>query len=153
MLITLETHHDWVYALQRRIVPGHNYISETMLKLCWGKPGGGEFGFDGYRLMSMYSVRYDGTLLTSSAHRGCSFDIGKCAIDACVDHLLKKLDGGEYAAPDEFYSRSSFVGCAGIPLLTHELLDVWDIQPVLDERLWKRYVDSINRAAADAVVC
>lgn len=153
MLITLESHHDWVYALHRRLVPGHNYIAETTLKICWGSPTA--TGFEGYRLLSMYSVRYDGAKLTCSSAAswfgGRVFDRDE-AVQVCTDILLKKLAMHEYAGPAEFYSRASLVGCAGVPLMSHERQCLWDAKPVLDERLWKRYVDSINRTAANTVV-
>jgi len=153
MLITLTSNSDWVYALQRRIVPGYNHITETMLKICWGRPTA--TGFEGYRLASMHSVKYDGSLLTCntarSAFGGCLFTRDK-AIQVCIDILLEKLSRYEYASPTEFYSRQTLVGCAGVVLLSHERRYEWDIKPVLDERLWQRYVDSVNRTAADAVV-
>lgn len=153
MLIMLGSQHDWVYAMQRRIVPGHNYITETMLKLCWGSPTA--TGFEGYRLISMHSAKYNGSKLTCnstrSIHGGRLFDMDE-AVQACVDVLLQKLATYEYAQPTEFYSRATLLGCAGVVLLSHELQYEWDIKPVLDERLWKRYADSINRTAANAVV-
>lgn len=153
MLIILESQHDWVYALHRRIVPRHNYITETMLKLCWGIPTAN--GFEGYRLISMHSTKYNGSKLTCnstrSIHGGRLFDKDE-AVQACVDVLLQKLATREYAEPTEFYSRETLLGCAGVVLLSHELQYEWDIKPVLDERLWKRYADSINRTAANAVV-
>lgn len=153
MLISLEQQHDWVYSLRRKPVRGNNYIAETLLKLCWGRPT--TTGFDGYRLTSMHSVKYDGSLLTCNSTRsafgGCVFNHDE-AIQVCIEVLLEKLSRYEYARPTEFYSRESLVGCAGAVLLSHELQYAWEIKPVSDERLWRRYVDSINRAAADAVV-
>lgn len=153
MLITLTSNSDWVYALQRKVVPGHNYIAETMLKICWGNPTVN--GFDGYRLLSMHCVKYDGSLLTCNSARsafgGQLFSMGE-AVQVCIEILLERLSRYDYARPNEFYSRASLVGCAGVVLLSHELQYEWDIKPVLDERLWQRYVDSINRTAADAVV-
>lgn len=153
MLITLDQHHDWIYSLRRKRVPGGNYIAETMLKICWGSPTAN--GFEGYRLASMHSVKYDGSLLTCNSARsafgGCLFNHDE-AVRVCIEILLEKLSRYEYARPSEFYSRASLVGCAGVVFLSHERTYEWDIKPVLDERLWQRYVDSVNRTAANSVV-
>lgn len=153
MLITLDQHRDWIYSLRRKLVSGHNYIAETLLKICWGRPTAN--GFEGYRLTSMYSVKYDGSRLTCNSTRsmfgGCVFDHDE-AVQVCTEILLEKLSRCEYARPTEFYSRESLVGCAGVVLMSHELQYAWEIKPVLDERLWQRYVDSVNRTAANAVV-
>ncbi len=148
MLITLESQTDWVYVLQRKLLPGHNCIAETVLTVCFGRPDPYEC-FTGYRLMSMYSVKYGGTLLANNNAAGRCFNVAE-AVEYCCQTLLYRLNV-EYP-PNFFYSRDRLYGCAGVVFQTHERQYEWDIKPVLDERLWQRYVDSINRTAADAVV-
>lgn len=148
MLITLESQRDWVYVLRRKLSPGYNCIAETVLTVCFGRPDPAE-QFTGYRLMGMYSVKYDGTLLSNNNADGCCFNAAE-AVAYCVQALLHRLDI-EYP-PSFFYSRERLYGCAGVVFKTHERQYEWDIKPVLDEGLWQRYVDSVNRTAANAVV-
>lgn len=148
MLIMLDSQQDWVYVLQRKLVPGYNYIAETVLMVCFGRPDPAE-RFTGYRLMGMYSVKYNGMLLSNNGVGGCCFDIAE-AVEYCVENILHRLNV-EYP-PNFFYSRSRLYGCAGVVFKSHELEYEWTIKPVLDERLWQRYVDSVNRTAADTVV-
>ena len=113
MLITLESQRDWVYMLQRKIVPGRNYIAETMLKVGFGRPvaGPGCPIFDGYRIFSLHSVSYTGEWLYS----GRDYTEGNTKLrieDAeshAVESLLHKLETANPAG--EFYSRG---GCLGV---------------------------------------
>lgn len=148
MLIALESQRDWVYVLHRKLLPGYNCIAETVLTVCFGRPDPYE-RFTGYRLMGMYSVKYDGTLLSNNNAAGRCFNVAE-AVEYCVEQLLHKLNV-EYPS-NFFYSRFRLYGCAGVVFKTHERQYEWDIKPVLDERLRKRYADSINRTAASAVV-
>lgn len=151
MLIALETPRDWVYILQRKRVRGINYIGETMVKVGFGKPAAGTV-FAGYRIYSLHSVSYTGEWLYSS--RDYTEGNSKLRIEDAeshvVEHLLHKLDTVNPAR--EFYNRARLFGCTGTIISSHERQYEWTIKPVLDERLWQRYADSINRTAANTVV-
>lgn len=154
MLIALESQRDWVYVLTRKRVRGINYIAETVVKVGFGKPSAGPVCpvFDGYRIFSLHSVSYTGEWVYSV--RDYSEGNSKIRIEDAESHaveqLLHKLDIANPAG--QFYSRSSLFGCTGMIIMSHERQYEWTIKPVLDERLWQRYVDSVNRTAADAVV-
>jgi len=154
MLIGLNSPRDWVYMLQRNRVHGINYIAETMVKFGFGKPVAGPSCpvFDGYRIFSLHSVSYTGEWLYSN--RDYTEGNSKLRIEDAeayaVDWLLNKLDTANAAG--EFYNRAGMFGCTGMIIMTHEQHYEWTIKPVLDERLWKRYVDSVNRTAANVVV-
>lgn len=156
MQIILEGNRDWVYLLKRQREPGINYIAETMVKVGFGMPTSGILAsgtlFDGYRLLSLYSTSYAGEWLYANSDY-CEGN-RKLHIDEVDTHvvelLLNKLRTRNPAG--EFYNRQTLFGCTGMILTTYEDSHEWTIKPVLDERLWQRYVDSVNRAAADAVV-
>lgn len=152
MLISLNAPRDWVYTLQRKRVSGHNYIADTMLMVGFGKPEAKNLGFNGYRIFGLHSVSYTGEWLYAS--RDYTEGNSKIHIDEAeayaVTQLVHKLDTANPAG--EFYSRASWFGCTGAIIMRPEWQYEWTIKPVLDERLWQRYVDSVNRTAADAVV-
>lgn len=130
MLIDIQNNPDWFYVMQLVPVSGYNYCAATALKLVYGKPL--RRGFDGTVLWQAYAVNQQCTRYQVCGMYGSVMDLPN-TIEAGIRGVLLHLD--------EFYTGTFYERDNPFRWGPLVLSQNWRIRPLLDERLWQRYVD------------